>query len=772
MQAHIYQAKDNALVWESKIMPYSTFGINSAANLSDRTAYEYTITVISKNGAIYISPPEKFETGFFNKAFPNARFIGAKEINSPIIYTTFNMEKAAVAARLYVATLGFSELYIDGKLVSEDTLSPVWSNYHERNSSDFAYPIHDVFSYSHYYKCYDVTDFVTAGLHTLAVWLGNGWYHQNCRSAEGAVDYGTPKVKFSLYYSDDDTEQVVHSSEQCCCGDSPIIANNIYYGEEYDANLWNDNLLVTPLNSRPVEVYDDIDSVCRGQLCPDDTVVTKMIPSSCYTCADYTIYDIRFNLTGRPVINTSAKKGEKITVTFAEEWDEISELCYDSTGGKGQIQTVIYHSNGQLGQVFSPHFTSYGFRYIKVVGEIDYLSIHEVHTDVKRIGDLLTSSKPLNKFLDCYINSQLSNLHSGVPSDCPHRERLGYTGDGWITANAACYLYDMEAFYEKWMQDIVDSQCIKTGHVSHTAPFYGGGGGPGGWGGAVIFLPYIHYQHYHNASLLELHFDNMVHWIDYLISRSVDYIIVREEKGGWCLGDWCVPGTIKLSEPFVNTCLFALQLETLAKICAILYKDIQCAEFLALRKLVQRSIVSHYKNADGSWDCGEQGAFLFAWKAGVASDEDILPCLDLYAQKDIDTGIFGTPFLFEALLKNGKSTIAFNLLERENYPSFGWMFKNNASTLWESFEGKDSHNHPMFGGTIGVIFDALIGITKAEKGHIELRPLIPSALQSVDITTKTPWGEIQIKWKMIDGELTLRATVPVGFTFDVYPILD
>lgn len=770
MQAHIYLANDSILVWESDIIPYSTFGINSNAQLTDRTAYEYTITIISKMGAIYISPHAFFETGFVGMPFPNARFIGVELSESPIIYCNFNAPETIVSARLYVATLGFSELYIDSEPISENTLSPVWSDYHKRNLTDFLYPINDNFSYSYYYKCYDVTEYIGVGEHTLAVWLGNGWYHQDQRNVEGMMNYGTPKVKFSLYFSTDNEEYSVHSSSECNYDDSPILFNNVYFGEEYDANLYRNDLLATPSSVRSVQVYDDIESVCRGQLCPDDIITETLLPRLCYKCTDYSIYDLKVNLAGRPVITTSAKKGTKIIITLAEEWDGTSELCYDSSGGESQIQTITYHSNGEKDQTYTPHFTVYGFRYIKIVGEIEYLLFDEIHADVELVGSLETSSEPLNKFVSCFINSQRSNLHSGVPSDCPHRERLGYTGDGWITANSACHLFDMEAFYEKWIQDIADSQCTKSGHVSHTAPFYGGGGGPGGWGGAMIFLPFIHYKHYHNTALLERHFDSMVHWLKYLENRSENYIITREEEGGWCLGDWCVPGNIKLSEPFVNTCLYALQLETMANICVILQKNLECAEYLIIRKLVQRAIISQFKNDDGTWDCNEQGAFLFAWKAGVVSGEDILPELSLYANKDIDTGIFGTPFLFEALFKNGKSNIAIDLLSRENYPSFGWMFDNDATTLWESFDGKNSHNHPMFGGAVGVIFDALIGLTTLDDGRIELRPLIPRKLAAVDISTSTPWGEIRIKWKKKNGALTLRATLPVGLACDVNPI--
>ena len=146
----------------------------------------------------------------------------------------------------------------------------------------------------------------------------------------------------------------------------------------------------------------------------------------------------------------------------------------------------------------------------------------------------------LNWLYEAYIRTQLDNYHGCIPSDCPHRERLGYTGDGQLTAETAMLLLDTKELYRKWYQDILDSQGAETGHIPHTAPFLGGGGGPGGWGCAVYQVPLAWAKIYGDDSLLVQGYDAILRWFDYMDAHSEKGLVVREEEGGWCLGDWCL----------------------------------------------------------------------------------------------------------------------------------------------------------------------------------------------------------------------------------------
>ena len=186
-----------------------------------------------------------------------------------------------------------------------------------------------------------------------------------------------------------------------------------------------------------------------------------------------------------------------------------------------------------------------------------------MHQKIPVVAQWKSSDERLNWLFETYVRTQLNNFHCGVPSDCPHRERLGYTGDGWLTAQCAMLLLDVRDFYKKWIRDIFDCQDPVTGHVRHTAPFYGGGGGPGGWGGAIVWMPYFYYAAYRDEGFLREAFPHIRKYLACMESFCQNGLVVKEIEGGWCLGDWCTPEAVRLPEAFVNT-FFYIRLMMLA----------------------------------------------------------------------------------------------------------------------------------------------------------------------------------------------------------------
>lgn len=165
-----------------------------------------------------------------------------------------------------------------------------------------------------------------------------------------------------------------------------------------------------------------------------------------------------------------------------------------------------------------------------------------IYTDLETVSDFVCENETVNHLLDAYRRTQLSNTHGCVPSDCPHRERRGYTGDGQITCETVMHVFGAKRMYDKWLRDIADCRNVKNGHIQHTAPFSGGGGGPGGWGGAIVVVPYMYYKMYGDPSAVRNYLYAIKHYLEYMESHCEGMLVTHEEKGGWCLGDWCFKG--------------------------------------------------------------------------------------------------------------------------------------------------------------------------------------------------------------------------------------
>ena len=327
-----------------------------------------------------------------------------------------------------------------------------------------------------------------------------------------------------------------------------------------------------------------------------------------------------------------------------------------------------------------------------------------VHTDIKPIVKFKSSNETLQWIFDAYMRTQMQNIHCCVPSDCPHRERLGYTGDGQLTVNSVMTCFDAEGLYRKWLQDIADCQDIYSGHVQHTAPFYGGGGGPGGWGGAMVIVPYAFYKHYGDKEIIEKYYPNMLMYFDYLEEHSENGLVVREEVGGWCLGDWCSPEDRNLiPEPFVNTYFYLKTLSMAIEISEVLGKPAK--ELKTRYEKVKKAFLDKYYDKKTGTFCGSAEACdAYGYDLGFGNEKTLKAIVDKYTKLgEFDTGIFGTDILIRTLCENGHKDLAFNLLTSEKENTFYNMKKQGATTLWENWNGAYSHSHPMFGAVVEYI---------------------------------------------------------------------
>ena len=469
------------------------------------------------------------------------------------------------------------------------------------------------------------------------------------------------------------------------------------------------------------------------------------------------------NISGYPVV-VATEDGAYITVRCSEEINADGTLNFDSCD-PGQIQCDEYR-NAKKGEECMPWFTWHGFRYFELTNNAKPVRCEVVHSDCAVTSAFESDSEMLNWLYDAYIRTQLSNMHSGVPSDCPHIERLGYTGDGQLCCEAAMMLLDSQKFYQKWLEDISDCQSTDNGHVQHTAPFMGGGGGPAGWGGAIAVVPYEMYKIYGDRETFRRYLPKILRYFDYLDSRSSGGLVCREEQGGWCLGDWCTPEPIAICEPFVNTALCVKQM-LMTKEAAEAIGEKETAQMLGRRIEEKRQAIlnAYYSPQTGSFIGDVQGANSFATDIGLGGERTYENTRKKYSAADsFDTGIFGTDILTRVLFERGDANTAFRLLTSEGKGSFYNMKKQGATTIWENWDGERSHSHPMFGAATRYLFSFILGITQEKKSagyeHILIAPQIPDGLNYASGHITTVRGKISVTFKRTESEADFYVTVP------------
>lgn len=667
------------------------------------------IDFFTKNGLPYENIAYEKDGKRYIKYNLNLVFEGAQwvefggETEAVIVRCDFYVDKKAPVELLFTG-LGYCNVYINGKSISDKVLSPAWTNFEFMDTASMSYPIFDKMTYRILYERIDVSKFLKKGKNTIVFHIGGGWYAQHECPNEGVKCYGNGKLKlcFKLMQGEN---LIAKSDSNLKYIRSYVKRASVYYGEDQDSRIgyydFRDVSYSTESWKKPEVVFAPVSVLSEADFTPD-RIVRKLKPKCIYKKGDYAIYDIGENVAGYPVIEfiEDAYIGESCVMRFAEELAEDGGLAFHSAGGEFRMQKDTYIYDNKCKE-FHPQFTWHGARYFDVLGRVNVKEYRVVHTDLKPIVKFKSSNETLQWIFDAYIRTQNSNIHGCVPSDCPHRERLGYTGDGQLTVNAVMTCFDAESMYRKWIRDIADCQDIYNGHVQHTAPFYGGGGGPGGWGGAMVIVPYAFYKHYGDKALIETYYPNMLSYLDYMESHSEKGLVVREELGGWCLGDWCSPKDRNLiPEPFVNTYFHLKTLKMTIEIADIIGKPNK--ELKARYEKVKKAFLDkYYDKKTCTFYESTEAADAYGFDLGFGNEKTLKAIVDKYERLgEFDTGIFGTDILIRTLCENGHKDLAFKLLASEKENTFYNMKKHGATTLWENWDGAHSHSHPMFGAVV------------------------------------------------------------------------
>lgn len=721
-----------------------------------------------------------------SEMFGSAKWVSAnKNISSPLFRAEFSA-KDVKNAEIYICGLGFFEFYINGKRVSEDLLVPAFSQYCYRDLSAHYTERQDKMSYRTYVCCYRLNDYLAQGDNAIGVQLGNGWYNlSDTKDGDPTwTSYGDLKLCYKIVLEHNDgTKTEIFSDENLKCSESEITYNNIYGGERHDYSLEKKGFATVGYDDSAWDQVTVADApVCEFyiQECFADNVMRTITPKKIKDLGQTSIYDCGEGITGYAVIKTK-ENGATLTVRYADAMNDDFTLDFHPSGGdERKLQQEVF-KNTEEGRGYYPHFCWHAFRYIEVSNNAEIETVNVTHYGCATTSGFESDNEVLNWLYKTYIRTQLDNMHCGVPSDCPHIERLGYTGDGQLCAEAVMLMTDSKEFYRKWMGDIADCQDIETGHVQHTTPFCGGGGGPAAWGGAIVVVPYMFWKTYGETDVIEQYLPNMLKYIDYMVDHSESGLVCREEKE-WCLGDWCAPmdiykpehhtmSRVLIPETYVNTVLFIKQMKMVIELAKIIGKEELTSHLPELIKKASDMVNIAYYSPMTHCYCGDvQGANCLALDAGLGDEKTLKMTVEKYADREcFDTGIVATDVLPRILFESGNAQLAFDLMTSRKLPSFGYMMEHGATTLWEDWLPERSLNHPMFGALTRYLFTYLLGISQSADSagfeKITIKPCLVNGMNKASGYIVTEKGKISVAYEKTGDEINFIVGVPDSAEF-------
>ncbi len=789
-------------LWDSRkvISDQSNRVEYSGKQLVSRMDCWWQVRVWDKNGVVSDwSEPANWRMGLLNPSDWKALWIGApwqgeealpkltkpKAVlpdqlppPAPMFRKEFKLGKKVEKAVAFVTGLGYFELYLNGKKVGNDVLVPNQTNYGKRPELIKEYiPVEDNFrEYKVMYLAYNIKELLNKDINVLGSILGNGFFNP---AKHWAGAYGSPRFLAQIFITySDGTEDVIVSDESWKASKSPILMDMVYYGEHYDARLEQLNWCTPGFDDsawKPAVIRKAPEGKLVAHTSRPDRVNERIEPVKIEKLANG-IYHVDFGVEVSGWVSLKNMKGS------AGQKIEIKYLCNTYSGDNSYIfKGVGYES-------YAARFNWFVFSGVEISnwpGELraDQITAEVVHTEIDVSAIFETSNPLFNNINKIWRRSQTDNMHGGVASDCPHRERSPYTGDGQVASVMVLHNYDARNFYHKWIQDMLGAQNVTTGYVPNGAPWQPGCGGGVAWGAAICIMPWEFYLHYGSKDMLSDNYIGMKEYIRYMQTWLNNDGIMYSQRVGkdgkvlkWFnLGEWVTPGSLPPDE-MVHTFYFWRCADFTAKTAKVLNNSAEAKEYEALAERTKQAFFQRFYNKEkGTY--GKSGGNIFALKMGVPENQysKVIKALkeDIKANDGhLDTGIFGTQFFFEVLSENGMNHLAYTAINKKDEPGYGHWLEIGATTTRENWNLDGSHNHPMFGGGLVWFYRKLAGMNVDEDApgykHIIFRPQPVAEMTFVKYFNQTSFGEAGIYWKNENGQFSMDVTVPVGSWADVY----
>jgi alpha-L-rhamnosidase len=725
---------------------------------------------------------------------------------APLMRRSFTLRKPVRSARAYVTSHGLYELHVNGQRVGDELFTPGWTSYRKRLQ----------------YQTYDVTRMLRPGSNAIGAMLGDGWYRGNIGFERQRNYYGRTLgllLQLNVTYTDGSTETIA-SDGAWKASTGPVRASDIYNGETYDARMelpgwststfddakWqgvrvagaNKDNLVAPV-SPPVRHIDEIKPVA----------ILK-------TPSGQTVVDMGQNMVGWVRLRVSGPAGTTVTLRHAEVLDKDGNFYTDNLRAAKQTDryTLRGGSAGPVGggitvsgagstgvEVFEPHFTFHGFRYVLVdgyPGELTTQSLTGIvaHSDMRQTGEFETSNPLLNQLQHNIVWGQKGNFVD-VPTDCPQRdERLGWTGDAQVFSRTAAFNRDVAGFFTKWLRDMSADQ-DPSGSVPFVIPnVLGGdslrGAGSTGWADAVTVIPWNMYLAYGDRRLLAEQYPSMKAWVDYAARRAGSSYIWNHD---WHFGDWLAFATTRADYPgattskdLIATAYFAHSAALVAHAAQVLGYTDDARRYADLTSKIADAFRREFVTSTGRVGESTQTAYVLALAFNLVPDS----LRDAAATRlagdvrshgnHLTTGFLGTPDLTHVLSRYGHLDVAYSLLNQETYPSWLYPVKHGATTIWERWDGlkpdstfqdpgMNSFNHYAYGAIGDWMYRVVAGLDWDPEHpgykHIIIAPHPGGGLTRARAALETLYGRASSAWEIKDGQFGLDAEVPPNTTATV-----
>eukprot|EP01114_Cavostelium_apophysatum_P010577 TRINITY_DN2447_c0_g1_i1.p1 TRINITY_DN2447_c0_g1~~TRINITY_DN2447_c0_g1_i1.p1 ORF type:complete len:1110 (+),score=243.84 TRINITY_DN2447_c0_g1_i1:27-3332(+) len=784
---------ESGVVWDSgKVVSSKTIQITyEGSTLLSDTTYYWHVLWWGPDGVAPVSETASFDTALFDQGLWTGQWIGG--FNQ--LRTEFNLDQAPQRARAYICGLGYNELYINGQKVGDAKLDPGWTTYVNRSL----------------YTVHDVTSLLVEGENAVGVMLGNGWYGQ-----------GWSLPVSLLFQMTIDGQMVAESGSDWKGVQGPIIYDEIYNGETYDARLEQDGWTEANFDDSAwsnANIIEGPGGVLRAQMFPPIKVQVTLKPSTITNpAAGVYVYDFDQNFSGWCRLSVTGPAGTNVTLRHAEilQHDGSGMIYVDNLRTAKATDTYILKGNSS-GEVYEPRFTYHGFRFVEMTGfpgtpTLENLECLHAYSSVQSNGAITFNDPVLNRIQSNILWGQQSNLMS-VPTDCDQRdERRGWTADAHLASLMAMHNFDMGAFYTNWLQGLVDDEV--NGALSDTSPYvdhYGNRPGDPSWTAALPMIMTEMVKQYGDTAIIEDHYQDVKNYIDFAAAKATASGL---GKMYGTYGDWVPPppGNKNVSIQFCASWYFMTSLSQFVNFANLVGNTTDANQYMEMLLNFMGDFNDAFGDSQNYYEDGQQTNLLLplafatsgltgdlTWNLSVALLNDI-------GKHDthLTTGILGTRYLGEVLSQIGRDDVALQLALRQTYPSWAYMFLQTteapATTLWELWDSPsegpsmNSRNHVMFGSIGAWFYQGLAGIQqdsgfqtprhfpRSEKAqsnylgsvayqNIVIQPpsvhvLLYSPLTSVSATLNTLAGQVASSWQRSGGVICASAPENFNLTID------
>ena len=703
---------------------------------------------------------------------------------SPYLRKEFNLKNKVQKAMLYISSHGLYQVEINGERIGDQEFTPGWTSYATRLQ----------------YQTYDVTENLQQKDNAIGIILGDGWFRGNLGWVDNRNIWGAQLAAIAelhVQYADGSVETIgTDDSWRAVTG--PILKSDIYNGETYDATKELVGWSSTGYDDKGWKKTEAVDISKEILIAPEGPpvrIVEELAPLSIQkTENDQWLVDMGQNMVGWIRISAAGEKGDIITLKHVEVLDKEGNMYYDNL--RTAQQTNTYHLKGGGEEVFEPHFSFQGFRYVMVSGYPGTLQEEDIrgmviHSDMEPSGSF-TCSDPLINQLQHNIVWGLKGNFLDVPTDCPQRdERLGWTGDAQVFAPTACFNMNAATFYTKWLKDLAADQ-DEDGSIPHVIPNILGHGGATGWADAGVVIPWVLYLDYGDVSVLENQYESMKKWIGYMKDRAGDDLIW---EGDQHFGDWLSFDASRsdymgayTTKDLIATAYYSYSSGLVSKVASILGHEDDEKYYSDLSTKVKMAFREEFVTPNGLLVAHTQTAYTLALAFGLLDEETAVKSASRLGKdvKDfghITTGFLGTPLISLTLTENGMNDLAYLLLNRKEYPSWLYPVTMGATTIWERWDGQkpdstfqtpgmNSFNHYAYGAIGKWLYQVVagIGIDPDRPGykHVIFHPQPGGGLTSAKATHNSMYGTIVSGWELDGDQLVMNIEIPANTSATIH----